>query len=239
MTDTDNGAVKQGSALAQLGNLFVAPSQALDYAREHTKMWWLPFGITLGLQLILGIWIAATINIEYMRRMAIMAITRANPDAAQRAGDIASNITHERLMLVAVVMVAIFGVIELIFALYLFFADKLLSAANRDYGQWFSLTAWTWLPFSIGTIIAGIVWALSSHATGTPSNPTTLNALFFHFNPAANPTLYKASQFSLLGFWVIGLVAFGVKRWCGYSTLKAVVITLIPFVVFYAIYALI
>jgi hypothetical protein len=237
MTDTDatvNEPVKNPTALAQLDNLFLSPSRALDYAHEHAKMWWLPFCITLGLQLILGIWIAATINIKYVHAMMAHAIMLSKPEHAQQAIQMINQHGRGFFMMGMVFGVVALGIGEVIFALYLFVADKLTSAASRGYGKWFSFTAWTWLPLTIATIIAGIVWGLSSHSA-MPHDPTSLNALIFHFNPATQMSLYRVAQFSLLEIWVIALVAFGVKRWCNASTAKAIVVALIPYVAYYLI----
>ncbi len=233
---TDEAAPRPagGSALAQLGNLFVAPAQALDYAHDHAGKWWLPFAIVLGLQLILGIWIAATINIQVVHAMMLQALAQSHSEHAAQAAKVISQHGRGFMMIGIVTGVIFIGIGELIFALYLFLADKLFSAANRSYGKWFSFTAWTWLPLAIAIIIGMIVWALSSHASGMPQDPTSLNALIFHFKPTDRHP-YSAAQFSLLELWIIGLVAYGLKRWCGHSTAKAIVIAVIPFVVFYAI----
>jgi hypothetical protein len=236
---TDSNAAPEpgparGGALAQLGNLFVAPGPALDYARERPKMWWLPFAIVLGLQLILGLWIAATINVNALHAMMLHALAQSHSAHSAQAAQMISHHGRGFLMIGAVIGAVAIGVGEVIFALYLFLADKLFSATNRSYGQWFSFTAWTWLPYTIAIVIAGIVWALSSHATGMPGDPTSLNALIFHFKPT-NRHAFSAAQFSLLEIWIIALVAYGLKRWCNYSTAKAVAIALIPYIVYYAI----
>lgn len=238
MTETDatvNEPVKSQSAIAQLGNLFVSPSRALDYAREHPKMWWLPFGITLGLSILLSIWVAATINIKYIHAMMAQAIAQSNPDNAQQIIQAINEHGRGYFLLMAVVGSIVALVVgEVVFALYLFVADKLTSAASRSYGKWFSFTAWTWLPLTIATVIGGIVWGLSSHSA-MPHDPTSLNSLIFHFNPMSQSSLYRIAQFSLLEIWVIALVAFGVKRWCNASTAKAIVVALIPFIVYYLV----
>jgi len=222
------------SALAQLGNIFLAPAQALDYAREHPKMWWLPYGITLLLQLILGLWVAATVNIKYIHAMMAHAIMQSNPEHANQAIKMLNEHGRGFMMIGAIGGVIALGVGELLFALYLFLADKTLSAAPRSFGKWFSFTAWTWMPITIAIIIGGIVWGLSSH-NGMATDPTSLNALFFHFSPFRQKALYSVAQFSLLEFWIIALVAWGVKRWCNYSTAKSMGIAVLPFIVVYLI----
>lgn len=233
MDDTDTRPARADSPVAQLGNLFVAPSQALDYAHERARMWWLPFAIVLGLQLLLGIWVAATINIQVVQQMMIQAVAQSNPQQAQRTIEMIQGHGRGFLMIGVVSGVIALGVGEVLVALYLFLTDKLFSPANRGFGKWFSFTAWTWLPLAIAIIIAGIVWGLSSHATGIPADPTSLNALIFHLEPGNFG--HAAAQFSILEFWIIALIAFGLKRWCGHSWARALTIALIPYIVFYAI----
>ncbi len=236
MTDTENSAAtaSKPSALSQLINLFVAPAQALDYADRHPKMWWLPLGITLVFNAALGIWVVLTMNLAAWREMMIQLVGKANPDHAAQAIQLISQHGRGYLMLGTIVGLAGLVIIELLFALYLFLADKIFSADSRGYGHWFSFTTWVWLPIVLGSIAAMIAWTMSNHGGDlTQIDVTTLNALFFHLKPGDH--LYKLAQFSIFQFWVIGLVAYGLKRWCRHGTDKALVIALVPYVVVYGI----
>ena len=236
MTDTENNAPEesQGSAFSQLVNLFVAPGQALDYADRHPGMWWLPLGVTLLFNAVLGVWVALTINMSAVHAMMIAAIRKSNPEHAQQAIQMISS--HGRgYILIGVVFGLIFlAVVELIYALYLFLADKLASADSRGYARWFSFTTWTWLPLTLAYIAGIVTWAVVSHNGGfNQADITSLNSLIFHLQPG-NP-FYKLAQFSILQFWVIGLVTYGLKRWCRHGTAKALTITLLPYIVVYGI----
>ncbi|MGA7965782.1 MAG: YIP1 family protein [Gammaproteobacteria bacterium] len=236
MTDTENtaDAGSQSSALSQLANLFVAPSQALDYADHHPKMWWLPLGILLLLNAAIGIWVALTINLAAMHAMMVAAIKKANPEHAEQAIRLISNHGRGYVILGVVIGLIALVFIELIYALYLFLADKIVSADSRSFGRWFSFTTWTWLPISLAYIAAMIAWGVSSHSGAfAQGDVTSLNALFFHLQP--QDRLFKLAQFSILQFWVIGLVVYGLKRWCRHGTGKAVTIALIPYIVVYGL----
>ncbi len=237
MADTNS---RDASALVQLGNLFVAPGQALDYADRHPKMLWLPLGLTVVLNTVLGIWFALTVNMAAWRAAMISAAAKTNPQAAQRAAEL--YLHHGRAIVLAQFGIgSLIGllIVELLFALYLFLADKLFSADSRGYGRWLSFTGWTWLPVTLGIIAGMVVWAVSSHDSSGISllDVTSLNALFFHLPVGSR--YYRLAQFSILQFWVIGLVAFGLKRWCGHSTGKAMGIALAPYVLIYGILFLI
>lgn len=232
MTDTDTGPEPAGrpSALAQLGNLFVAPASALDYADRHPGMWWLPLGVTLAANAVLGLWIAFTMNLAAWRAMMVHLVSKSHPEAAAHY----AHAGRGYLVLGAVIGIVAIAVIELIYALYLFLADKLFSADSRGYGRWFSFTAWTWLPITLAYIAGIIAWAVSSHGVGMHmADITSLNALFFHLSP--HNSLFKLAQFSILQFWVIGLVTYGLVRWCRHGTGKALAVALAPYVVVYGI----
>lgn len=224
-----------GSAIAQLGNLFVAPAHALDYAFARPKMLWLPLGLTLALNTALGAWFALSVNLAAWRAMMVRMAAARNPDAANAVAELYSR--HGRGFLLAQFAGgSLIGLllIELVFALYLFLADKLFSAASRSYARWLSFTSWTWLPVCVGILAAMIAWALSNHGGNVQfGDITTLNALFFHLPSTSR--YYDIAQFSILQFWVIGLVTYGLKRWCSHATGKALGIALAPYVVVYGI----
>ncbi len=227
-------ATGKTSALAQLVNLFVAPGQALDYAREKPGMWWLPLGIVLVLQAVMGVWVAMTMNMAAWRQMMVETVSRANPEHAQQAIQMITQHGRGYLLFGMLVGVVFMVIVELLYALYLFLADKLFSADNRGFGQWFSFTTWTWLPISLGLIASIIAWALSNKSGHFDQlDVTNLNTLFFHFKPGSH--LFRVAQFSVLQFWVIGLATYGLKRWRGHGTGKALAIAIAPYVVIYAI----
>ncbi len=219
MTATDSTPETTGkpSALAQLGNLFVAPSQALDYADRHPKMWWLPFGITLVLSLALGVWVAFSIDLEAWRAVMVQIVSQTRPEAAKYV----AHAGRGTLLLGAVGTVVGIAIVELLYALYLFFADKMFSANSRGYGRWFSFTAWVSLPVTLGII------ACHDRLGGVKPRQRNTAERRYQSEHASLPlklpatACYKLAQFSILQFWVIGLVVFGLKRWCGHGTGKA------------------
>lgn len=233
-TETNTPADSRGSAFSQVLNLFAAPGQALDYADRHPKMWWLPLGITLLFNAALGVWVALTININALHAMMVAAIRQHNPEHAQQAIQMISSHGRGYVLIGVVVGLTFLTVVELVYALYLFLADKLFSADSRGYGRWFSFTTWTWLPIALAYIAGMVTWAFVSHNGGfNQADITSLNSLIFHFQQGS--PFYKVAQFSVLQFWVIGLVTYGLKRWCRHGTGKALVVTLLPYIVVYAL----
>lgn len=229
----NEASVPQAPAMVQLGNLFVAPGQALDYADRHPRMLWLPFGVTLLADAVLGFWIAFTISLSGWRAMMLHVIAHAHPEAAGRF----AHAGRGYLIVGTVIGIIFLAIIELVFALYLFLADKLFSADSRSYSRWLSFTSWTWLPVVLAYLAGMIAWGVSGHgASLAPGDVTSLNALFFHLRPGNH--LYRLAQFSILQFWVIGLVTYGLKRWCRHGTGKALGIALAPYVVVYGLFSL-
>lgn len=233
MTATE--PAREDSAIAQILNLFVAPGEALDYARRHPKMWILPLGLTLAFGIAVGAWFALGVNLEAWRGEMLRLAVARNPQAASRVGETFKHFGRGYLLLTFAGSVFIGTIIvELLYSLYLLLADKVFSTESRGYGAWFSFTAWTWLPTILGAIATLILFALSGHNLSVQQmSITSLNALFFHLKPTAPH--YSAAQFSILYFWVIALMTYGLKRWAGHSTGKALAIAAAPFVVIYAI----
>lgn len=220
---------------SQIINIFVAPKLALDYASNHRHSWWAPFGITVLLAIAVGVWFSLGVNLESWRETMIqMATARAPQDAAKIASIISQRGRGYLLTMYAGVAFIGFTLTELIYALYLHLADKVLATSKRTYSEWFNFTAWVWLPKSLGYIAILITFAISpKNLAPTELDITSLNALFFHFNGSSR--FFGVAHFSILYFWVIWLTAFGVQRWIGHNTVKATLVAIAPFLVVYAL----
>lgn len=239
MADTETTAETAGkpTLLSQLANIFVAPGQALDYVRSNARSWWLPLGILLVFTAAFSLWWALTVNLEAYHMAQMQMLTHLHPESAGKYGQYIMHQGRGALMIGVAASLVVIVIIELVYALYLFLADKVFSADSKGYGQWFAFTTWTALPSVLATIAGMIAFAVS-HKTGLrPTDVTSLNELFFHLNPGDG--LYKLGQFSLLSFWVIGLVTYGLRRWCNHGTGKALSIAVAPYAVVYLIIYLI
>ncbi len=237
LANSESTPPSKPSALAQVMNIFVAPAQALDYARERPGMWWLPLGILIVLNVALTLWWAFAVNLKAFHLAQVQMLTRLHPEHAAQFSHAIMNQGRGWLYIGAIGGGVFLAILALLYALYLFLADKLFSSDNRGYSQWFSFTAWTWLPASLAFIAGIIALAISHHAPIQPSDITSLNSLFFHFKPGDH--LYKVAQFSILNFWVIGLMTYGLKRWRNHGTGKALTIVVAPYLVVYLIMYLI
>lgn len=236
MNEITRGAEPDAKAglFSQLANLFVAPSQALDYARGNPGKWWLPLGVLLVFQAAFLVWWALTVNLNAYHLAEVQMLTRMHPENAGQFSHFIMQQGRGTLLLSAglggVIGVAI---AELLYALYLFVADKVFSADSKGYGHWLSFTAWISLPVTLGVIANMVTLAISSRMSVNPTDVTSLNTLFLHLKPW-DPH-FKIAQFSILQFWVIGLGVLGLKRWCNHGTAKALGIVLAPYIVLYLI----
>ncbi|MGH8225990.1 MAG: YIP1 family protein [Gammaproteobacteria bacterium] len=239
MTDpeiTSEIAGKPG-LFSQVANIFVAPGQALDYVRSNARSWWLPLGILLVFTAAFSLWWALTVNLDAYHMAQMQMLTQLHPENADKYAHFIMHQGRGALMIGVVASLAFIAVVELLYALYLFLADKIFSADSKGYGQWFAFTTWTALPIVLATIASMIAFAVSNKTGLHPADVTSLNNLIFHLSPGDG--LYKIAQFSILSFWVIGLIAFGLKRWCGHGTGKALAIAIAPYVVVYGVLYLI
>lgn len=232
-TGTPEAGGKQ-PLLAQLGNIFVDPGQALDYAHGHPGKWWLPLGILLVIQTGFLVWWGLTVDLHALHLAQVRMLTRMHPE---HAAQFSHYIMHQDrgALLISTVIGGVIGiaVVELLYALYLFLADKLFSADSKGYGHWLSFTAWVWLPLTLAVVANIVTFGISSRMSVNPTDVTSLNTLFFHLKPWN--AHFKVTQFSILQFWVIGLAVFGLKRWRNHGTGKALAIAVAPYVVLYLI----
>lgn len=217
-----------------LFNLFVEPSKALAYAQRRPASFIWPLSLQVTAVLALGAYYAHAVNLAWLRQTYINLIIQKNPAAAGYAANAAPASATRVFLLFGIGAALGLVIVYLVFALYLFLADKLLSADSQGYSRWFSFTTWTWLPAILGTILAGIVFALSNHRMLLQkADMTNLNNLLFHFHSGSHAA--ALANFSFLYFWILGLLIFGMKYWRQYSSSKALAVAIIPFIAVYAI----
>jgi len=148
------------------------------------------------------------------------------------------NVTPSRLAIQSAVAIAIiFPLIMMLYAGYLSLISKFTYDEIR-FKQWFSLSAWTWLP-SIFIALAGWVVILTNSdgmIGATDIQPLSLNSLIFQTD---GPFASMLSNLNLLQFWSLALSALGYQHWTGKSLAKSSTIVIAPYVVIYTVWSII
>lgn len=118
-------------------------------------------------------------------------------------------------------------------ALYLLIVGKF---TNRElsFGKGFALSAWSSLPNVLVLVLGGMQMLLHSNGQlGMEAlNPTSLNQLFFHYEPS-HPLAGLLDSLSILFVWNLALQVIGYQAWTGASRGSALRVILIPTVLIY------
>lgn len=107
------------------------------------------------------------------------------------------------------------------------------------YGDWFSFAVWTQMPFLV--YIVGLMVMLFTAGGGdiplTLVNYSAINQLFLHL-PIGHAFYDVAEAVNLFYLWSIYLAAVGLKRWADLSTAKAWLLSALPYVLVFGLWAL-
>jgi hypothetical protein len=210
------------------GRLLSAPRRFFDDLAESPRFalpMWLIVLCTVGLVF----WFYSVVDLQWIVDQQMQAnpnsarMTEAQREAAARF------MTRGFLISAALVSTVVFiYVIRLLEALYYRIGGRATGHA-RSYRQWFAFAWWTSTPGLIGILPSIITLAFSKNGQIDPAalQPLSLNALFFHLQPA-DPGYQVLSQVSVLVLASLALTVFGVRVWSKRSWLYSTVFTLLP-----------
>ncbi|HEV2702056.1 MAG TPA: YIP1 family protein [Steroidobacteraceae bacterium] len=178
------------------------------------------------------IWFYSTVDIN---AFVTQTLSARNLNAAQRA-QAAAFMGRNTLMGSAVIggIIGLF-VVQLVEAFYYFFIYEFLDV-RKSFRQWFALTWWCGLPALI-TAVGAAVMLLFSHSSGSLSvlSPFSLNALFYHFDPA--DTGYTLlNSITLVQLLSLALTVIGAHTWSQRSWALNGTVVILPRVLLYGIW---
>lgn len=129
-------------------------------------------------------------------------------------------------------------VVRLLEGAYYFLAGRVTNIV-QSFRHWMALACWSSLPLALALVVSVTVLALhpTGQATQEQLNLLSLNELFFHVGEKS-PWYSLASNLTLLHPWAWGLAATGVRVWSGRSWPASIAFALMPWVVFYGVWAL-
>lgn len=157
-----------------------------------------------------------------------------------KAGEGAPVMSRDMMMWTSLTAVVIgVPIMRMVEGAYYFLAGKVANL-GQGYKHWLALACWSSMPLLL-SLVASVV-ALVLHPSGQVSqeqlNVLSLNELFFRMEPA-NEWHTLASTLTLLHPWAWGLVAVAVRTWTGRGWGFSLAFGLLPWLVFYGLWALI
>lgn len=214
--------------------LLSEPKKALEELRERPSFWFPLLLIAFGTALAI---------VVYFQHVDMAWFTdylgSLDPKMA-KAGESVPAMSRDMLMWTSLTAVIIsIPIMRMVEAAYYLLAGKVTNL-GQAYGHWLALACWSSLPLLLSLVIGLIL--LFMHPTGQISqeqlNVLSLNELLFHVAPGSKwHTL--ATTLTLLHPWAWGLAAYGVRVWSGRSWGFSVGFSLLPWAVFYGVWALI
>jgi hypothetical protein len=114
-----------------------------------------------------------------------------------------------------------------------------ISNVRYSFKHWFAFSAWAASPGIIALIPSFLILALNSSTQIAMSTlqPLSLNELLFH-RAVGTPGYTLLSSLGLVQVATAWLTYIGVRTWSGRSTLFCLIITLLPTVLIYGVWAL-
>ena len=225
------------TAFNALVDIITSPAKAFDGIKPHNSWFWLPMLIGIALACGLLVYYYSWVDFEWLIDRTIQNIPAEDRAASEDA--VRSFMSPNSSIITSVIVIVLMTfVIYLLMALYFHLANKLTTGAAISYGQWFNFSAWANFVNVFGSI-AGFVVILMASSNQLPAENLQVfsaNKLLLNAGPG-DPWFTWGSFVNLLLLWVIALCTIGFARWTGTSTVKAGIISALPWVVIYGAWA--
>ena len=221
--------------MSHLFDIFLQPDKAFAGLRERPT-WLLPLSILLAFSAALPLFYFLSVDgAWYTQQMLASAGRELSAADAEKMQAMMPG--AQRLAVVGAISAALVGlIVSCLYALYLMLAGKITGAAI-DFRRGLTLACWSKMPMLLGMVVVLVGVSRMSPQTSLESLMlTNADPLLFHM-PTQNPWSALARAFSLLDFWVWGLMALGWRTFARASWTQSIVVSVLPSVLFFAILA--
>lgn len=219
-------------------DIFVAPTQALRGARQHTQWFWLPLLLWLGSTIALIWFYYLNVDMNWLtQHLLSMSGKQLTQEQMEQIG---KHMTRTPMLIGGTVGAIVVPVVwNLLGALYLHIVDKSSVNAVGNYGKWFALLIWSSFPQILASIAAIINFATAAGPIGPEQlSVTNLNSLLFHL-PLTHSWAKLLGGLDITFFWTLGLAGLGVSLWTNRPYAKSLGIAAVPYIVIYGLWALV
>lgn len=222
------------TAMTVLGQMFYDPGKGFD-AIGRRPMPWLPLLALTVLTAGVLYWYFQTVDFGWLLAHMAASTPDMKPEQREAMRKVMSPATMTWLSVGGTLVAT--PLLMSIYAVYYLIAAKLMGSPIA-YGKWFAFSIWVSVPHLL-TLPLMAVQILTSHGQlGFEAlNMVSLNELLFHL-PASSPWNGLLTRFDLSEFWVMALSIIGLRAWTGRSALLCTFAALLPFAVFYGLWAL-
>lgn len=230
------------SAWSTLLNVLVAPVAACDDIARRRRQALLP--LLLLLVFFSALWIYYYSRVDFgwlLERMVDSSMARvegvSRHDVEARMGELSAGMMCAMMLfagLASIFMILAFR------AVYLLVLSRLLSERQVGIGSWMALSIWAAVPTALSSAVA-LLYILSmdvSYLMPEDVTVTSINHLFLHL-PSSDRWAPLATSLDVFLGWNAVILGVGFSRWTGTSWLTGQLVGFFPFVLIYAIWAVI
>lgn len=241
MTETtDTNDAPSANPLPHFINVLTSPTAAFNDLKQRTLLVYPLLAVVL-VQALVVFYYYQVVDFPWLLDHTVANLPEDTPQQTRDAIVESQTMMGANVLgIISAASVAIvFPVIFVLFAGYL----SLVSLARGDgikFGQWFGLVCWSSVPGIVAGVasIIGIALSEDGRIAQTDINPLTLNNLFFQLKEGETGASFL-STVDLSALWFMFLAATGYQTWTGKKTALSAIIALLPFLLFYGIFAII
>lgn len=228
---------KSYTAFNALVDIIASPKKAIDEIQHHGKWFWLPFLIMIVVAIGQQAYYFNWVDFDWFIDQSLSAVPPEQLEATKQSAG-AFMKPSVNLSIAAAAIVIISFLIYALQATWLNLSNKVSTGSGIGFGQWFSLSVWSWFP-SVFNTIAGFVAMLMADSNQFAADrlaPFSINSLVLHASPG-DPWFTWGQSVQLLMLWALILLGLGYSRWTGSSLAKGMVIAFLPWVLVFGIWA--
>lgn len=217
--------------------LATSPTSAFVELRERPRFW---FPLLLVVLSTAGLiyWYYSIVDIEWMKDTLFSNEPKFQQMNEEQRAAAMGMFTRTSLLWSSVAsMIVIIPVVMVLQGLYLLVAAK-VTKLSPGFRHWFSLACWTSLPVLLTSVVSAILLILRENSQVSTSvlAPLSLNELVFHV-PPGGPGYALLESLAIPAFLSWALMIIGVRTWSQRSLSFSTVMTLLPWVVIYGLWA--
>ena len=216
-------------------NILTSPNEAFNELRQRpTKLF--PLAVVMLGSMIVMYWYFSIVDFDWYidDSLSLSNLSEERMEAGREAMLAMSQTTFKLFgMIGGTVGILVVSVLQ---AGYL----SLVSAIIGDkfkFSHWFSLIAWTGLPYVLAIIgiAVNILLSPNGQLSAFDLNPLTLANLGMQSSNASVTTILNSLNLTLI--WSMVLVVMGYKQWLDSSLVKALTVVLAPYMLILGIWA--
>jgi len=212
--------------------MFYEPRRAFSML-EQRRFAWFPLILLIVVNGGLLFWYFSYVDFAWLQEKMVAAI----PDAEQREAAMkAMTADTMKVMSVSGVILSV-PIVSALTALYFLIVAKVRNT-DFGFGKGFALSLWASVPSLLMPILGAIQIMLTPGGQLEMSqlNPVSLNQLLFQFE-MGHPWASWLDSLGVVTIWNMVLLIIGFEVWGKVSRATATKVVLIPYVVFYGVWA--